>query len=303
MKPLDPIDHARALALGVDVPEEPPAVRLPLTHVGIAGKTIWITLPTGQTPFAADITVDLDADRRGIHMSRIEQAIAELVAQPHADPTEYARDLALRVLAAQGSETCEVAIRGELPIWRNGPVSGRSSLDTAKVESIARASVAGGRTTLSSTVAAATHHITACPCTQAYQAALFGPQERDLPLPTHSQRSRTMLSIQTEAAPPSHADLLRVLEGVLHITHDLLKRGDEADLVLRSHRRPQFAEDVVRETVRAALHALSPTLPPSALLRVETVSFESIHGRDVVCRFEASLGQLGRTLAVPKNGF
>ena len=83
MSPLIPDDkHQYVLKYGVDVPEEKPAFPLPLQHVGIAGKTVWVGLVdnnSGHLPFTARILVALPGGRRGIHMSRIEEEIDESV--------------------------------------------------------------------------------------------------------------------------------------------------------------------------------------------------------------------------------
>ena len=69
-------------------------------------------------------------------------------------------------------------------------------------------------------------------------------------MPTHSQRSQTWLHLRSAAQAPAHQEMLTCLENSLHLTQDLLKRPDEAEIVLKSHIHPQFAEDAVRETAR-----------------------------------------------------
>ena len=96
MSTLIPDDtHAKVLAESVDVPEEAPSFPLPLKKVGISGKTVWVRLAGnrgGHLPFRAKILVDLDGTRRGIHMSRIEQAITSLHGREFPTLAAYARD-------------------------------------------------------------------------------------------------------------------------------------------------------------------------------------------------------------------
>ncbi|MBU2537317.1 MAG: GTP cyclohydrolase I FolE2, partial [Proteobacteria bacterium] len=73
---ISPQDHARVLAEGVDIPQQQPSFALPLPEVGICGKTVWVRLPEGLVPFSARLEVNLSAQVRGIHMSRMEEVIA-----------------------------------------------------------------------------------------------------------------------------------------------------------------------------------------------------------------------------------
>ena len=83
---------------------------------------------------------------------------------------------------------------------------------------------------------------------------------------------------------------------VLHVSQDLLKRPDETELVLKAHRRPQFAEDTVREVAKAAGNKFKDTLPPDTEIQVKTLSLESIHIHDVECYLDTRLGEI---LAIP----
>ncbi|TFG37082.1 MAG: hypothetical protein E4H46_02425, partial [Desulfobacterales bacterium] len=112
------------------------------------------------------------------------------------------------------------------------------------------------------------------------------------PMPTHSQRSQTWLHLRGAGEVPAYQDLLTCLENSLHLTQDLLKRQDEAEIVLKSHIHPQFAEDAVRETARAVGHMFGAVLPAGTAVIIESLSLESIHIHDVCCRLETSLGAI-----------
>jgi GTP cyclohydrolase FolE2 len=132
-------------------------------------------------------------------------------------------------------------------------------------------------------------HITACPCTQVYNSLLFEAQQKGIPLITHSQRSATTLIIDDASLGLSYKDLLMCLDDALHITQDLLKRPDEAELVLKAHQRPQFAEDAVRETARSVAIHFGNRLPPHTRVAISSISLESIHIHDVICRMDTTL--------------
>ncbi|MFA7383092.1 MAG: GTP cyclohydrolase, FolE2/MptA family [Desulfurivibrionaceae bacterium] len=285
-------DHARVLAEGVDIPRQPPSFALPLPEVGICGKTVWVRLPEGRIPFSARLEVNLGAEVRGIHMSRMEEVIAGLYEQKFVDLREYGLQLGREMMARQGASRGRVRLGGQLPLISTARVSGRQSVDSLDLSLDLKLSGQGEELESSAMFGVGVAHITACPCTQAYNQALFRKEAEDCPLPTHSQRSKTTLSLQSAGLSPSIAELLGCLEEALHVTQDLLKRGDEAQLVYTSHTLPQFAEDAVREVARRAGERFAGILPPETLVVIESLSLESIHIHDVCCRLETSLAEI-----------
>lgn len=285
-------DHQRVLAVGSDVPEERPAVALPLSEVGISGKTVWVGLPQGTLPFAAAIHVDLPAHRRGIHMSRLEEVITSLHRRQFDDLRGYGVELARLVLAGQQATRGAVVLQGKLPLLRTAAVSGHASLDTIEISAEIAVEREGLTVRERVVVGAGIYHITACPCTQAYNRVLFGERAGEAPQPTHSQRSFTTIAVAAAGGTPTYDELVECLASALHATQDLLKRPDEAEIVLQSHLHPQFAEDAVREVARAAGRCFGKKLPAATEVVIESLSQESIHIHDVRCRLATTLGAI-----------
>ncbi|MFZ5765479.1 MAG: GTP cyclohydrolase, FolE2/MptA family [Thermodesulfobacteriota bacterium] len=283
--------HQRVLDCGTDVPEQPPSFALPLDEVGISGKTLWVTLPEGRLPFEATVTIDLPAEHRGIHMSRIEQAVTDLYEQRFSRLSDYAVTLAAKVAERQQGGNARVVIEGKRPLLRHASISGHVSVDPllCRVEAQVKREKDGLRTQVANGIAVC--HITACPCTQVYNHEVFS-ERGDCPMPTHSQRSQTWLFLSGPPPLPADDELLSCLEEALHLTQDLLKRPDEAEIVLKSHRFPQFAEDAVRETARAVARRFSSGLPAATGVIIESLSLESIHIHNVCCRLSTNLGAL-----------
>ena len=297
MKPsISPQDHARVLAEGVDIPQQCPSFALPLPEVGICGKTVWVRLPEGFVPFTARLEVNLAAEVRGIHMSRMEEVIAALYDKEFGDLREYGLQLGREMMARQGASRGRVRLVGQLPLIRTARVSGRRSADSIALDLDLRLAVRGDALESVAMLGVGVAHITACPCTQAYNQTLFRKEDEDCPMPTHSQRSRTTLALQSEGSAPSIAEILACLEEALHVTQDLLKRTDEAELVHVSHSLPQFAEDAVREVARRAGERFGKVLPAETLVVIESLSLESIHIHDVCCRLETTLAEIVRHL-------
>lgn len=287
---IDRETHAKVVASGMDVPEQAPSFAILLDAVGIAGKTLWVLLPEGRLPFTASVTVDLPGHARGIHMSRLEQAIAELHERPFARLSHYAGALAEMVVARQRGRTARVSLAGQRPLLRQSKISRQVSVDPllVRVEAMINKDDPAA-VILSNGIGVC--HITSCPCTQVYNSDVFTGRG-DCPMPTHSQRSQTWLHLRGVREVPAYQDLLTCLENSLHLTQDLLKRPDEAEIVLKSHIHPQFAEDAVRETAHAVGRMFGAKLPAETGVIIESLSLESIHIHDVCCRLETSLGAI-----------
>jgi GTP cyclohydrolase FolE2 len=289
--------HKRVLADSVDVPEERPSFPLPLKKVGISGKTVWVRLAGnngGRLPFKATIHLNLDGNRRGIHMSRIEQGITALHGRKFNSLPEYGIELARLILSSQSGSRVSLDLAGQMPLVQKAPVSGLESVDTIEVSCKLVVEREQGRETVTTGAGAAVHHMTACPCTLSYNETLASRFQYPWSRATHSQRSQTQLRVTPPAnlQPPSFGELIAVLDSVLHVSRDLLKRPDETELVLKAHRFPQFSEDSVREVARAAGRTFGATLPQETRIQVFSRSLESIHIHDVECSLDTSLGEI-----------
>ncbi len=293
--------HRQILESCTDVPEESPSFPMPLKSVGISGKTVWVSLADnkgGRIPFSATILVNLDANRRGIHMSRIEQAISSLHDKEFTSLPEYGKLLADLVIKTQNAQSVSLELTGLLPNIQQAPVSRLNSIDTVEVCCKLTFEKSVARQTSRTQVGAGVHHLTACPCTLAYNEVLFNRYNDPWPQSTHSQRSKTRLLVSPpdDGQLPAYQDLIDILARVLHMSRDLLKRPDETELVLKAHRAPQFAEDSVREVARAAGEKFKNILPPETLIQVHSLSLESIHIHDVECSLDTTLGDILATL-------
>jgi GTP cyclohydrolase IV len=151
--------------------------------------------------------------------------------------------------------------------------------------------------------------MTACPCTQAFSwystvlslADRFGVDVanevgKHILGHTHSQRGHLEVEIECD-----HADGLEWIYSAMaagaHLTHDLLKRSDEHELVERAHQRPQFTEDVVRAVTARLLRASAPMLRSDSEIRVSCRNVESIHSHDVHSAVRGTVADLEAAIA------
>lgn len=289
-------EHKRALKTCIDIPEQKPSFSLPINDVGICRKTVWINLPQGKIPFETEVKVDLPSSIRGIHMSRIEKAIAGLYNKNFVDIAEYAENLVKFVQIGQKCSKAFVKLSGRIPMLQKTPATRLSSMDSIKICAIAEI-MKRKESVCKILTGAGLNHITACPCTQAYNHVLSGKSDW-MPLPTHTQRSTTWLTIERDMDRPSYEELILCLKSSLHSTYDLLKRPDEAELVLLAHNAPQFVEDTARETAKEVGIRFGDFLPESVFVKIESYSLESIHNHDVQCSIKTTMGEILKVITV-----
>jgi GTP cyclohydrolase-4 len=115
----------------------------------------------------------------------------------------------------------------------------------------------------------------------------------DLPFITHNQRNKVTLILDLPGdADVEAADLVSLCEsGLSAPTFELLKRGDEGDLVLQAHHNPRFVEDVVREVLHKARDQYA-ALGTATRIFVSSEAEESIHKHNAYAERQTTFGEL-----------
>jgi GTP cyclohydrolase IV len=265
-----------------DVPSLDPIHRATATWSGICNTQTRPKLRAVQPELLSctvDIRLLLPKDQRGAHMSRMQTTLLQADSQEYDDLDVYALEIISMVSSGQPNVGARIGIEAEvrfgtqtrktgLASFVRGSVGLMIELDSAQVTS---------RVTrrLSADIA------TACPCTMRYSrlatARDMGLSTVDMAPPTftHSQPGKVNLEIVEHHHLPSvsFADMFRAAGTGAHLREAVLKRPDEHDLVERIHRRPQFAEDVVR----AVAMELAACAEADADILVSADLDESIH--------------------------
>jgi GTP cyclohydrolase-4 len=284
--------------------------RLPLHQVGVSGvkKPLPIHRPDRVVTLGAtfSVAVDLPADRKGSDLSRNAVLLAELIDESIHEPPpsleaacgRIARELLVRHPYASRS-IAEATADYFLP---RGVTPDRRSLEDFRLfaEAVAERGPDGG-VTVRRSVGAEAVGMTACPCAMetcreqlaAEYPLLKDPSLRDLPMVTHNQRNRTRLMFDLPDSAEVEVDhVIDAIEAAQSSpTYHILKRGDEARVVLAAHRNPKFVEDVLRGLL-ASLPLRFPALPDSVGVRAHTTSEESIHKYDVAADHVTTMGEL-----------
>jgi GTP cyclohydrolase-4 len=76
-------------------------------------------------------------------------------------------------------------------------------------------------------------------------------------------------------------------------TYEILKRDDEAAVVINAHNNPKFVEDVVRDVLKRIVDGY-PGLHDDVHLTVRSESEESIHKHNAFAERSTTLGDLRR---------
>jgi GTP cyclohydrolase IV len=283
---------------------------LPLHQVGISGvkKPLAVHRPDRVVTLGAtfSVAVDLPADRKGSDLSRNAVLLAEVIDDSIHEPPEsleavcarIARELLVRHPYATRSRA-EASADYFLP---RGISPERTSLEDFRLfaEAVAVRG-AGGAVAVRRSVGAEAVGMTACPCAMetcreqlsAEVPLLRDPSLQGLPMVTHNQRNRTRLVFELPEGADVEVDrMIDAVEAAQSApTYHILKRGDEARVVLAAHRNPKFVEDVLRGLL-ASLPARFPRLPDDVGVHAHTVSEESIHKYDVAADHVTSMGEL-----------
>jgi len=239
-----------------------------LTRVGVRGvrKPVTVHRP-GMKPHGVvavfDLFVDLPKTQKGTHMSRNLEALADILDEEikgeAASLENLCRRLALRLLDKHDYATqAEVHAEADYFLTRKNP-GGKSSVEAYRLIASAEAKRATkGKPIATRRVGVEVVGMSACPCameTVRHHYEAEGKRlPRDVPVITHNQRNRVRLLLDLPGdLDVEAAELVDLCEAALSApTFELLKRGDEGDLVRRAHLQPRFVEDVVREALHMA---------------------------------------------------
>lgn len=240
---------------------------IPIDQVGVSNLRLPVRFDDGEMTqqgiATASVTVQLPAEARGTHMSRMVQHAEQMLAD--FDPR--ALGIPMKVLAvALDADVVQLAV--ELPVSTivKAPVSGILSAQVSDV--CVRADYVADSCRV--TVSVSTDITTLCPCSQAVSD--YG---------AHNQRSRVTVAVEGAEADPypcSASELIALVRSVGSApVVPVIKRPDERHLTMMAFDKPSFVEDVVRD-LSSGLRARN--LSHSVI----SMNIESIHSHDAVAR-------------------
>lgn len=244
-----------------------------------------------------DVFVDLPSTQRGSHLSRnlevIEEVLESSTAEPVAGLEVLAADICRGLLDKHGyASYAEATVNADYFLDRKNP-SGRTTREMFKL--VAKASSTRGNG-MKKMIGAQAIGMTACPCameTVREQVRGNVRLENEFPTISHNQRNVSALMVEVPEQYDVEAnDLIEILEDSFSSpTYEILKRADEAAVVIKAHSNPKFVEDVVRDILTRVLQRYS-SLPDDVIVTARSESLESIHKHNAFAERVTSLGEL-----------
>lgn len=271
-----------------------------LTRVGVTGvkKLVHIKRPNKKSVLSLTVTldlfVDLPASQKGSHMSRNLELISEIIDQTLRTPvsdleTFCAKTAELLLEKHEYATFSEVRAEADYFLDVTYP-SGQKGSEPYKLVAEARSN---GNKQLKKLIGVKVIGMTACPCAMEVVREIDA-RDKNCSAPTHNQRNigTLMIEVPSGIEVVDADDLIQIVEQSFSSpTYSILKRRDEAELVLRAHAKPKFVEDVVRDMLSAVLTKYQD-LSDDVLVIVRSESEESIHKHNAFAERITTLGEL-----------
>lgn len=302
-----------------DIKDELPDVRLHIRLVGIDG----VKIPAGQVRLG-DLRmimtvrfgafIDLPPERRGIHASRNYEPIAEVIKEYEGKVfklEDIAADIAVSLLKKHEYSRRSYVKADATAFYEVKMFSEHASYETFTIHAKSYATREGRVFSVKKLIGVTVTGMTACPCALESIKELcknelvnfykgdFGQVIDKLPIATHTQRCRGTLFIDVSEDEVDVMELVNIVnESMSSMTRELLKRIDEAGIVVCAVKRARFVEDVARHMAKAASEL---KIGDGCTILVRVRSMESVHGHDIVALIKTTAGEIRRTLASQKE--
>lgn len=285
-----------------DIQSLNPPASFSLNRVGVRGikKPIFVSRPGRVINLIASIDafVDLPPNRKGSDMSRSVEIVSEIVdsssRNPYSGIEYFAEDIVKKLLEKhEYASYAEAHVYTDYFLERARP-SGKKSIENYTLFSIASQK---RNERVRKCIGVEVTVMTVCPCAMENIRALYFSNQTGIPMISHNQRGKITIMIDVfDEYEVDADDLIDIAESSASSpTFEILKREEEAKLVLQAHKNPKFVEDIVRE----ALHKITEKyaeLPDNCSVLVKCETEESIHKHNAFAERVTTIGELKRSL-------
>ncbi|MFW9850203.1 MAG: GTP cyclohydrolase I FolE2 [Candidatus Thorarchaeota archaeon] len=258
----------------IDTQDEKPRHRIQLKKVGVKNlKTFIITEKGGLRHHIiphVEMTIDLPAEFKGIHMSRLVESMAEVISDEFSVHHSI-EEIQIHILEALRKkhpfQRGEIKFDFEFGYTSRTPISKKRTWEVCDISAITM--MEQGKDTTHDITVKVTGN-TVCPHCMANNGGL-----------THMQRAiGTLRVIGTTEHVPTYGSMIEVIEKSFSSkTYSLLKLEDEVQVTKQMHENPLFVEDVCRNILQ---HANDEFSERQLEMFAEARSLESIHKHDVI---------------------
>ena len=309
-----------------DTQDDTPQIPIKLTRVGVTGVKKLLQLErTNKRPIILlptfDAFVDLPGDQKGVHMSRNQEAISEVLESAAKDPTVDIESLCAKIVDKmmtkhEYAKRVEISMTTDFMFMKESPVTKNKTQEMSKL--IAKAvgfRDEDGNVNITKSVGAEVIGMTVCPCAQESvresnktQLLEFLDEETTqkvldtVTFASHNQRGVGTLLVEVpEDYKVKAEDLIDIIETSMSSpVCELLKRPDENATVLNAHRNPVFVEDCVRNMMDQ-IAARYGNLPNDTLITARQENQESIHRHNAYAEKVTTMGELKAELKAELN--
>ncbi len=262
--------------LFIDTQNEKPKYRIQLDKVGVKNlKTFVVTERSGMRYHIVpnvEITIDLPAELKGVHMSRlVESMTEELSEQFRVHPS--IEELQIKILEGLAHKhpfsRGEVKFEFEFGYTSKTPVSNKRTWEVCDITAITRKE---NHRPFMHEIEVQVIGNTVCPHCMANNEGL-----------THIQRAIGKLRVigKTDAIP-KYGSMIEVIENSFSSkTYSLLKLEDEMLVTKQMHENPLLVEDVCRNILQFSKDTFGDR---DLEMFAEARSLESIHKHDVIAQ-------------------
>lgn len=252
------------------------------------------------------VYVNLPRDQRGIHASRSYESVFKVVNQLMSSRNRL-EDVCARVaeelLARHEYSTKSICeLKGEVFRISKTPTSMVEAYEPISVWAHASSERLNALMKTRRGIGVSVSGVTACPCAQK-TVKILAESERnsmigdDNIVGTHMQR--TLATVKLLLVDGETIDLLELVDLVKDCmsapSYEVLKRIDEARVVLKALGNPLFVEDVAR-LIAAQISQRYRALDDRTKVLVHVKSIESIHSYDLEAKLSATIGEIRKSL-------
>jgi GTP cyclohydrolase-4 len=264
----------------IETQNEKPTVEISLDYVGITNfKTLLVITRDGKTFHLTPVieaTINLPADIKGVHMSRISESVVEII-NDERNAHKSVEDLSLQVLhklqEKHPYKYAHLSLNFDFFYETKTPISQKKTFEVVNV-TVKTWVEEGKEDVISITIEYIGN--TVCP-----HAMENNPDKK-----THVQRALGQLSVKgTPDQMPSFESMVEVMRNSFPSeTYSILKTEDEQCVIDCMHDNPMFVEDVCRSILS---NAKSSFINLKLELTAIAKSLESIHKHDVIAKGSA----------------
>jgi len=283
-----------------DVHNENPHPSLTIKKIGVKGFHRRIDLCTSTGTFSYDVElnafIDLPKSQRGAHMSRIIEAMIEVIDDGKRKRFETFEDLLeeiCRKLLLKNPYASRAEV--EAKTIRYFKMNFKEEEIPEAVNVIFSASMQRGCVAERS-ISVDLEGLTVCPCAQAVYSDLEKiPSDRGL---SHTQRTRISVEVKTNGASVPIEWLVDAAVNAFSApVLSLLKRPQEYELIKAAFKNPRFIEDAIRHVLFKLSRKLHDEgFPPNTKIIIKGESYESVHPFNAYASTNVTLDEALREL-------